>query len=485
MSQKPGQLFYVPLYGVAHHANNDMHTLLDHLPKTFHMSKDPCIRDLDDVDALHANGHGYESKELEGDKGQTKGASHAHPNFLPAYLPVVSTDTQHKYAVAWEMQTFVYSTIAYCRIEGDTAKDEYLENMEDLPEPHEPAVLTLLTTRYRLGRFMTKVDERTDVWVNPMRPAEDADNELIEDNSNSAGLMYSHVIPPVSLINAKSVKGIIRFDNPLDTIYNRIEEIQNLALKAGRSQTVCYRGHSGSGKSEQFRLALQYLLFSDAVKSAIKRGDKSIDLQNSNECLSLKLRRDCAYAYFFPPSRTSLAAIASMGIKSAFGTCPLTAHELAAVNGAVGSKDCCNAKTNVWHTAKVVYSKNLNMPDSVRLKQIEFTAGGIDMMRLKVQKRVGEEVTSLPYNIIFMFLSWVSQPEQKKLLLDWKFKPTQINQFLSVDVLTAAALQSTGKSIYLGLSLRLRGLYLYTDGILFPIEWCIRLTALMSLYHTR
>ena len=109
MSQKPGLLFYVPLYGISHHAKNDMHTLLDHLASTFHMSTDPCIQDLDDVDALHTDTERYKEKEggdsSTGDskdskddskndgpsKDKDKTKKHPHPDFLPAYLPVIST----------------------------------------------------------------------------------------------------------------------------------------------------------------------------------------------------------------------------------------------------------------------------------------------------------------------------------------------------------------------------------------------------------
>ena len=41
----------------------------------------------------------------------------------------------------------------------------------------------------------------------------------------SAGLMYSHVIPPASLGGAKAVKGSLQCDNPLDAVYNCVEKV--------------------------------------------------------------------------------------------------------------------------------------------------------------------------------------------------------------------------------------------------------------------
>ena len=45
----------------------------------------------------------------------------------------------------------------------------------------------------------------------------------------------------------------------------------------------------------------------------------------------------------------------------------------------------------------------------------------------------------------------------------------------------AAAGNSKSKSKYKGL--RFEGLFLYTSGVLFHVEWCIRLTALMFFNH--
>jgi len=370
----------------------------------------------------------------------------------PTYLPAVTVaaETKSSYVLDWGGE-LVESDIAYARtIERDEELCD-VDEIGNLREINVATIMHLLHKRFVNKKFFTQLGKYCDVWINPLHGLEDNSNTLMRDTRalcakyGHSGLasLKRHLIKNNDTEEMNTAAKTL--SHQLTPVYMKVDELYEELQKEKISQTICFRGQSGGGKSTLYEVALQYLLYrnssisshhnaSDAKPANLSQAGRNLstspdfDPDNAGDNLSMRVSSKSCFDLFFSPSGLAQSAIAGLRVQHAFGVV------------AAGSSSEFSDASKALTTARLVFAEKDG--GSMHIEKVIWGLGCLDGGRMKPFKRTNMppniESIRMPYKIMLMFVSYVADDEAK--LTHYGFKPAEIALYLADTVVGSAAI---------------------------------------------
>ena len=348
--------------------------------------------------------------------------------FAPTYIPAVATETQSSFKLDWGGEV-VQSNVAYARTVENGRDLIKIDEIGNLEEVNAATILHLLHKRFVNKLYLTHSGKYCDIWVNPLRQAPQNSISLMRWTRS---LCAEHGYAGVSAIteqiskrqSADSSKILDALSHPLMPVYMKLDDIFENLKQVKVSQTVCFRGQSGSGKSALYSAALQYTLYRNSVIS-----DKSEEeaAGNDGEFISMQVSSKFPFDLHFSSSPISRSVVAGLHVQNAFGTV------------AAGSSSEFSDASKALTTARIVFAENNQ--GHLYAEKVIFALHCLDTGRIKPFKRTNMppnmESIRMPYKILHMFLASIANDQAKQA--QYSLKPAEIALYLSENVVGSAA----------------------------------------------
>jgi len=155
------------------------------------------------------------------------------------------------------------------------------EQLEEIREMNAASMLHTVGVRFGQGKYLTKIGGGANsvyLWTNPIR------SEIVRKGGGrfkgggNGGIDGPAVI--ASMIRAVQHSSHVDSgtDDSNSSVYSMVEKVRQLLVSEGISQTMIFRGVSGSGKSEAMKAAIQYLLFAEHFATGATASEKVAEL---------------------------------------------------------------------------------------------------------------------------------------------------------------------------------------------------------------
>jgi len=207
-----------------------------------------------------------------------------HVGYYPVTLKSIEgvrNDVGH-FTLDWDSRVDIKCNLSEVQVRSWPADEFHAPlQLEEISEMNHASMLSAVSMRFGQGKFLTKIGGGSNsvyLWANPVRSEIVFKGGGTFRGGGNGGVDGAAALEAMRRIALTSAAGD---DDSQAYVYPAIEKVRQVLLSEGSSQTIIFRGVSGSGKSEAMKSAIQYLLFAEHYASGTNAQQKVTELKNN------------------------------------------------------------------------------------------------------------------------------------------------------------------------------------------------------------